>query len=100
MAVPKVYALAYSSHIKGKKLNTETVLLDSPNGQHTIKSMYEVPHKSAMLEHLAVFIQDIPPLREAINNVYKIASIKKYIRYLHGAAGFPTKHTWLKAIRK
>ena len=62
--------------------------------------MYEVPQKSAMLEHLAVFIQDRPPLREAINNVYKIARIKKSIRYLHGAAVFPTKNTWLEAIRK
>ena len=33
-----------------------------------------------------------------INNVYKLPSIERAVRYLHGAAGFPTKTTWLKAI--
>ena len=34
----------------------------------------------------------------AINNVYDLLSIKPAIHYLHGAAEFPTKATWLKAI--
>ena len=38
--------------------------------------------------------------REAINNVYELPDIKPTIRYLHGAAGFPGKETWLKATRK
>ena len=36
---------------------------------------------------------------EAILNVYELPSTKEAIRYLHACAGFPTKATWLKAIR-
>ncbi len=35
---------------------------------------------------------------EHINNVYELPSIKQTVRYLHAAAGHPTKHTWMKAI--
>ena len=35
-----------------------------------------------------------------INNVYELPNIEPSIRYPHGAAGFPTKATWLKDIRK
>ena len=45
-----------------KILNTDTLLLDSPDGQHSFKSIYEVPHTSAMLEHLALFMQDRLPV--------------------------------------
>ena len=43
---------------------------------------------------------DRPAPYEAINNVYELPRTEPKIRYLHGAAGFPTKATWLKAIRK
>ena len=43
---------------------------------------------------------DRPAPDEAINNVYELPSTEPTIRYLHGAAGFPTKATWLKAIHK
>eukprot|EP00956_Cyclotella_meneghiniana_P000110 scaffold196_cov26-Cyclotella_meneghiniana.AAC.2 len=33
-------------------------------------------------------------------NVYDLPSTERVIRYLHAAAGFPTKSTWLKAIGK
>ena len=36
---------------------------------------------------------------EAISNIYELPSTKASIRYLHACAGFPTKATWLKAIR-
>ena len=36
----------------------------------------------------------------AINNVYELPSIKRVVQYLHGAAGFPTKETWLRGIHK
>ena len=36
---------------------------------------------------------------EAINNVYELPSTKQIVRYLHACAGFPTKPTWIKAIR-
>ena len=60
MEVPKVYALEYSHHITGKHLNTDTLVLDTPDGQHPPNSMYEVPQTSAMMEHLAVLIQYRP----------------------------------------
>ena len=36
---------------------------------------------------------------ETINNFYEIPSLACAVRYLHVAAGFPTKATWLKRIR-
>ena len=36
---------------------------------------------------------------EDIHNVYEIPSIERTIRYLHAAAGFPTKFTWIKSTR-
>ncbi len=32
-------------------------------------------------------------------NVYSLPSIPQTIRYLHVAAGFPTKNPWIKAIK-
>ena len=52
-----------------------------------------------MLGHINA-LRDRPPPSHAINHVYKLPSVEPAIRYLHGAAGFPTKYTWLKAIRK
>jgi hypothetical protein len=37
--------------------------------------------------------------QEKVNNVYNIPSIKEAICYLHAAAGFPVKETWIEAIR-
>ena len=36
---------------------------------------------------------------DTIDNVYELPSIERAVRYLHGAAGFPTKTTWLEAVR-
>ena len=36
---------------------------------------------------------------ESVNSVYKFASTKQVIRYLHACAGFPTKLSWIKAIK-
>ncbi|KAL7551824.1 hypothetical protein ACHAWF_015016 [Thalassiosira exigua] len=36
---------------------------------------------------------------EALNNVYELPSTEQVVRYLHACAGFPTKKTWLKAIK-
>jgi hypothetical protein len=37
--------------------------------------------------------------QEKVNNVYNIPSMKEAICYLHAAAGFPVKETWVEAIR-
>ena len=39
-------------------------------------------------------------LQESLNNVFDLPSTEQTIKYLHACAGFPTKRTWVKAIRK
>ena len=75
------------------------LLLEVPNGTESLNPLYEVPSCTRMLEHIEAFKTDRPSPLEAINNVYELTSIEPEIRYLHGAAGFPTKSTRLKAIR-
>jgi hypothetical protein len=41
-----------------------------------------------------------PTSSESTANVYSLPSIKKAVRYLHAAAGFPTKDSWLKVINE
>ena len=41
----------------------------------------------------------IHPRSEVAANVYSLPSIPQIIRYLHAAAGFPTKDSWIKAIK-
>jgi hypothetical protein len=45
------------------------------------------------------FLTKHPPPMDAIHNVYKLKTQPKFVRYYHAAAGFPTKPTWVKAIR-
>jgi hypothetical protein len=37
--------------------------------------------------------------KEQANNAYDLPSISKTVKYLHAAAGFPVKETWIKAIK-
>ena len=59
-------------------MNTETVLVNKPPTE---------------------FLPQRPPPTEAIANVYKLKTQPELVRYYHAAAGFPTKPTWLKAIK-
>ena len=43
--------------------------------------------------------KNIQAKEENINNVYSLPSIPNAIKYLHAAAGFPPKSTWLAAIK-
>jgi hypothetical protein len=45
------------------------------------------------------FLPAHPPPTEAIHNVYELKTQPKLVCYYHAAAGFPTKPTWLKAIK-
>ena len=36
--------------------------------------------------------------QEVASNVYNLPSMSQAIKYLHAAAGFSTKDTWIKAI--
>ena len=58
--------------------NTDTVLCDRPPTE---------------------FLKQRPPPAEAVHNVYELKTQPELVRYHHAAAGFPTKPTWLKAIR-
>ena len=39
-------------------------------------------------------------LEESVNNVFDLPSTAQTIRYLHACAGFPTRRTWIRAIKK
>ncbi len=45
------------------------------------------------------YLPNRPAPTEAIHNVYELKTQPELIRYLHAAAGFPTKPTWLKAVK-
>jgi hypothetical protein len=45
------------------------------------------------------FLPTRPQPSDAIHNVYELKTQPELVRYYHAAAGFPTKPTWLKAIK-
>ena len=45
------------------------------------------------------YLPDRPPPIDAVHNVYELKTQPELICYLHVAAGFPTKPTWLAAIK-
>eukprot|EP00804_Cyclotella_cryptica_P002793 CCRYP_009348-RA/>CCRYP_009348-RA protein AED:0.05 eAED:0.04 QI:0/0/0/1/1/1/3/0/1214 len=77
--------------------NTDTLILDSKCGLQSTQPRYHVPTPTHIREHLQASLQCNT---DHILNVYELPSIEQAIRYLHAAAGFPTKSTWLAAIRK
>ena len=78
--------------------NTDTIVLDHPLGHASLNSMYEVTNMTNTRQHIAS-ISLLAHRREYLHNVYELPSIEPTIRYLHAAAGYPVKATWLKAIR-
>ena len=75
--------------------NKHTILLDGPSVFELLNSMYAVPLSAKMIEHDELFNNDptCPQATDAINNVYKLTSIKRAVRYLNGAACFLSKAT-------
>ena len=80
--------------------NTDILLLNVPIGTESLNTTYTVTNSACILQHIKTCCDDCPDTYEAINNVYELPRTDPTIRYLHGAAGFPTKATWLKAIHK
>ena len=80
--------------------NTDTFLLNGPTGTESLNTTYTVPNIARILQHIKTNCDNRPDPDEAINNLYELPSTERTIRYLHGAAGFPAKATWIKAIRK
>jgi hypothetical protein len=78
-------------------LNTDTILLNHPLGHSSLHAMYEVANTTLTRQHIdAIFL--LAHCREYIHNVYELPSLEPTICYLHAAASFPQKSTWLKAV--
>ena len=78
-------------------INDDTLILDSPCGMKSRNPRYIVPSTETVRDHLTASTEHD---QHTILNVYELPSIEQTIRYLHAAAGFPTKTTWLAAIRQ
>ena len=78
-------------------LKMHTLLLNGPMGRESLNSLYTVPTTASVLAHIEAFDSN-QAAGETINNVYELPSPACAVRYLHAAAGFPTKETWLKSI--
>ena len=74
-------------------INTNMLLLDSPDGRQSLNSLFTVPTLETDLDHLQILLDKRPNTKEAIHHVYALSSIEPAIRYLHAEAGFPTKAT-------
>ena len=79
-------------------INTDTILLDAPTGYASLNAIHEVANTVVTRQHIDANMKP-PPRPEYLQNVYELPSIGQTIRYLHAAAGYPVKATWLKAIR-
>ena len=80
-------------------LNRHPLILDSPNGTESKNPLYVAPTCARIPKHIDILKKNRPAPSKANNNVYELPSIEPAIRYLHDAAGLPTKATWLKEIR-
>ena len=80
------------------KLTREAVL----QGWRDIESgLWRVPLKQEITnDKTDTVLLNMPSPIKSISNVYDLPSVETQIRYLHAAAGYPTKEMWLKAIRK
>ena len=76
-------------------INDDTLILDSPCGTKSLNTKYVVPSTE---EIHALLAASSTREQHTILNVYELPSIEQTIRYLHAAAGFPTKATWMAAI--
>jgi hypothetical protein len=92
----KLWRVPLTPDVRNQK--TDTIVLDHPLGHASLNSMYEVASTTITRQHIAA-ISLLAHRREYLHNVYELPSIEPTIRYLHAAAGYPVKATWLKAIR-
>eukprot|EP00804_Cyclotella_cryptica_P024119 CCRYP_007336-RA/>CCRYP_007336-RA protein AED:0.15 eAED:0.19 QI:0/0/0/1/0.33/0.25/4/0/962 len=79
-----------------RNINNDTLILDSPCGTKSLNTKYVVPSTE---EIRALLASSSTREQHSILNVYELPSIQQTIRYLHAAAGFPAKTTWMAAIR-
>ena len=74
------------------------ILLDHPLGHSSLHAMYEVANMTLTFQHINA-TSALAHCWEYLHNVYELPSLEATIRYLHAAAGFPPKATWLKAVQ-
>ena len=74
-----------------------TLLLNVNTGRESINSLYTVLTSALTIDHIEPFNTDHAS-GETINNIYKLPSLARAVRYLHAAARFPTKAMWIKSI--
>jgi len=72
----KLWRIPLVKHVTNA--NTDTILCDRPPTE---------------------FLPERPPPTEAVANVYELKTQPELIRYYHAAARFPTKPTWVTAIK-
>jgi len=80
-------------------LNMDILILDHPSGQNSLNTLYTIEMNQISCKHVALQMCK-NHRQEYLHNVYELPSVEPAIQYLHGAAGFSTKTSWLKAIRK
>eukprot|EP00804_Cyclotella_cryptica_P002957 CCRYP_013294-RA/>CCRYP_013294-RA protein AED:0.17 eAED:0.16 QI:0/0/0/1/1/1/2/0/794 len=79
-----------------RNVNDNTLILDAPCGTKLLNTNYVVPSTEPIRDHLNASSEQE---QHTILNVYELPSIEQTMRYLIATAGFPTKATWLAAIR-
>ena len=63
--------------------------------------LWRIPLRETVTnENTQTLLVQCPKTTEAIHNVYELPSTEQTIKYLHAAAGFPTKKTWIEAINR
>ena len=78
-------------------LKRDTLLLNEPIGRESINFLYTVLTSAAVLDHIESSNTNYATVGK-IRNVYELPSLARAVKYLHAAAGFPTKSIWLKSI--
>jgi hypothetical protein len=79
--------------------NTDTLFLNHPQKHESLNAAYTVEFTSITRAYIDSALS-VACGNEYIHNVYELPSIEPTIRYLHATAGFPTKESWLRAIRQ
>ena len=63
------------------------------------KGMWRIPLEPYKHPMKSEYILLNKEQEESVKSVYELPSTKEIVRYLHACAGFPTKTTWLRAIK-
>ena len=82
--VTKLWRIPLKANIANP--NTDTLLLNSQDGQQSINPLYTPPTSKTAVHHVQTIKTKHTP--ETINNVYESSMIEITIRYLHEVARF------------